>query len=117
MRRAHLIPLLAVFGALLCLGQTGSAQSDETVILGDEYELVVGDTIQIVVEGHEEFTQSPQVPANGEISLPPIGRIKLLGKSTEELEKEVAARFREKGQLTDPVVFVIILNCPTVNDH
>ncbi len=110
MRRAYLTPLLVIFGALLCLMQTGSAQSEEPAILGDEYQLVVGDTIQIVAEGHEELTQTYQVPANGEISLPPVGRMKLLGKSTVALEKEIADLFREKGQLTDPVIFVIILS-------
>ncbi len=109
MRRAHLVPLLVIFGSLLCLGQTGSAQSEETAILGEEYHLVVGDSVDIVVEGHEELSRPYVVPANGEISLPPVGRLKLLGKSTEELEQEIAGRFREKGQLTDPVIFVIIL--------
>jgi polysaccharide export outer membrane protein len=103
--------MLVIFGVFLCLLQTGRAQSeDESVILGEEYKLVVADTIQIVVEDHEELTQTYQVPANGEISLPPIGRLKLLGKSTAKLEQEIADRFREKGQFTDPVIFVIIMS-------
>jgi polysaccharide biosynthesis/export protein len=109
MSRGKQIAMFVVFSMLLVLGQTSSAQSPETVILGEEYRLVPDDTIQVVIEGHEELTRDYRVPSDGEISLPPIGRLRLIGKSTEELEKEIAARFREKGQLTDPVVFVLIL--------
>ncbi len=75
---------------------------------GTEYTLVVGDRIQLVVDGKEEYGREMSVPANGEVSMPPIGRLRLLGRTTAELEIEIAKRLVERGVLQNPSVFVLI---------
>lgn len=114
MSRIQWILILTLVALVLPIGRRSTwAQSDETRPAGAEliepaYKLVVDDRIQVVVEGHD-MTREYLVPANGEVSFPPIGRVKLLDKTTEQLETEIAAAFRERGQLTDPTIFVIIM--------
>jgi polysaccharide export outer membrane protein len=73
-----------------------------------DYLLVVGDAVEIVVEGHEEYSREFVVPANGEVSFPPLGRLRLLGQSQASIEAEISKRFTEKRQIRDTVVGVYI---------
>ena len=73
------------------------------------YRLVVGDAIQIVVQGHSELDQPYTVPADGDVSFPPLGKVRLLDRTLGELEKEVADRLKSSRQLTAPVVYVLII--------
>jgi polysaccharide export outer membrane protein len=95
--------LLVCFGPASLLGQEPAADIPAT-----DYVLVVGDTVEIVVEGHEEYSREFVVPANGEVSFPPLGRLRLLGRSQTAIEADVSQRFTEKRQIRDTVVGVYI---------
>ena len=68
-----------------------------------------GDEIKVFVYKEPDLSGSFKVPLSGKISLPLVGRIKVRGKTAENLEKEI--RFRlAKDYLNDPKVIVIIQN-------
>ena len=99
--------LLATFGLVLVLAPV--LAQDVSGPLDKEYVLVVGDAVKVVVEDHPELEAEYVVPGNGEVSLPPLGKVKLLGRTLTQLETEIAERFKEKGQLTDPKVYLLIM--------
>jgi polysaccharide export outer membrane protein len=76
--------------------------------IGGEYQLVVGDQIQVVVEQHDSLNRSYIVPVEGEVAFPPIGKITLLGKSVDTISKEIKQGLIEKDQFADPEVFVLL---------
>lgn len=90
--------------------QAGPTAGASTGPLDQEYRLVVADTIKIAVEDYPDLDATYTVPANGEVSFPPLGKVNLLGRTTDELSREIEERFKSKGQLTDPKVDVLILS-------
>ena len=66
-----------------------------------------GDRIQIKVVGHSDLQVEAVVPANGEISFPGAGRIKVVGRSPQQIENSIAAALRGK-EFVDPQVVVTI---------
>ncbi|RKY13301.1 MAG: hypothetical protein DRP63_09720 [Planctomycetota bacterium] len=66
-----------------------------------------GDRIQIRVVGHKDLQVEAVVPANGEISFPGAGRIKVVGHSPQEIENTIATGLRGK-EFVDPQVVVTI---------
>ncbi len=113
MKRWCLIVLLlsAAAAAALLGNHAGMAQTPADPALQEEYDLVVGDQVQIVVQGgREEKETLYTVPANGVVSFPPLGPLKLEGRTTTSIEEEIKKRLKESGRLTDPSVFVIITN-------
>ncbi len=72
------------------------------------YRLRVGDTVDVVVYDHPEFSRPYPVPANGQILLHPIGKIMLRDQTIFEIEAEVRERLRTEEILTDPRVSVIV---------
>lgn len=105
------ILVAAVFAVALFATGPAGAQSTKPVptAVSQEYKLVIGDTIQVVVQGHSTLDQQYLVPANGEVSFPPVGKVTLLGKTTTEVEKELEKRLVDEGQLVEPSVFVLLV--------
>ena len=66
-----------------------------------------GDRIQIKVVGHSDLKVEAVVPANGEISFPRAGRIKVVGRSPQQIESSIATALRGK-EFVDPQVVVTV---------
>jgi len=66
-----------------------------------------GDRIRIKVVGHSDLEVEAVVPANGEISFPGAGRIKVVGRSPQQIENSIATVLRGK-EFVDPQVVVTI---------
>ena len=76
--------------------------------LDTEYRFVVGDQIQIAVDGHPDLDKIFTIPVEGDVSFPPIGRIRLLDATRVELEDLIVERLKEKEQFRSPKVFVML---------
>ncbi len=72
-----------------------------------EYRLGPGDLIEIQVFELPDFTTSVRIAPDGSISLVPIGRIFVAGKTVQELERELQARLA-RDYIQDPHVAVNI---------
>jgi polysaccharide biosynthesis/export protein len=94
-------------------GRAPARQADPTRRNLDSYRLAVGDEIDVTVYQPGELKtvlqQRLSVPANGMVSMPPIGKVDLLGKTAFEVEEIVSLRLKEENFLTSPNVGCIVV--------
>jgi polysaccharide export outer membrane protein len=104
MRFSRLIIAIAALATLAgCAGyRPGSAHQPELVA---PYQLDSGDQLRVIVFGEADLTNSYTVDKAGRISMPLIGFVEARGRTTAEIEGDVAARLRA-GYLRAPDVSV-----------
>ena len=74
----------------------------------DAYRLRVGDEVEIVVYRLDALKLTQIVPANGDISFLPVGKVNLLGKTVFEVEETIAQRLKDGEFVTDPRVGCVV---------
>jgi len=72
-------------------------------------DLVIGraDLLQISLYGVQEFNLRVRVDSDGEVSLPMIGQVKLVGVTPSEAEKIIEKQLKDKGFYKNPQVSVV----------
>jgi polysaccharide biosynthesis/export protein len=85
---------------------------DPTVRDIEAYRLRVGDQVEVQVFNSgklvTEATKTLTVPANGQVSYPPIGKVTLLGQTVDEIQDALAKRLKDDGIFTNPTVGAIV---------
>jgi polysaccharide biosynthesis/export protein len=66
-----------------------------------------GDLLQISLYGVPDFNEHVRVESSGEISLPMIGAVKVIGLSTEQAERIIEKELKDKGFYNNPQVSVL----------
>jgi polysaccharide export outer membrane protein len=66
-----------------------------------------GDLLQISLYGVPDFNQHVRVGASGEVSLPMIGDVKVMGLSTKQAEQIIEKGLKEGGYYNNPQVTVL----------
>jgi polysaccharide biosynthesis/export protein len=66
-----------------------------------------GDLLQVSLYGVPEFNEHVRVDSNGEISLPMIGAVKVVGLSTERVERIIERKLKEEGYYKNPQITVL----------
>ena len=95
------VVLTIVFFLLLLFPFTPVLFAQKDYVLGPE------DVIEIIVWGHEDLRRQVPVSLQGGITFPMIGDIRAEGKSTQGLEKELAAKLGD-GYLVNPQITVTV---------
>lgn len=72
----------------------------------ENYRISIGDTIVITVLNHPEFSLGAQVLPDGTIAYPILGKIKVVGRTRDEISAEIATGLKKKNQLNKPFVTV-----------
>ncbi len=107
-----LLALCLVAVAPFVLPSASGQEKDPTLRDLDAYRLRVGDEVEIqVFNGNKlaaDATRRLQVPANGDVSFPPIGKIHLLGRTVFEVQEAVAAKYKDEGYLQTPNVGCVV---------
>jgi polysaccharide biosynthesis/export protein len=67
-----------------------------------------GDELEITVYGAPDLSGHMRVSGNGNISIPLIGYVRLVGLTSSEAEAAIEARLREKSMVNDPQVTVYV---------
>jgi polysaccharide export outer membrane protein len=93
--------LLGIFSIGLLLFLPGNAFAQKNYLLGPE------DVIEIIVWGHDDLTRRIPVSLDGTITFPMIGEVKAIGKSTQDLEKEMAEKLGD-GYLVNPQITISV---------
>jgi polysaccharide export outer membrane protein len=96
----------------VCGPSSGQQIADGTDGMGPHGEYIIGaeDKLSIhVFEVKELSTEEQTVDATGQIELPLIGRVQAAGKTTEQLQDEIAQRLGER-YLQSPQVAVMVLD-------
>lgn len=91
--------ILILLWLILLLPCSALAQGD--YMLGPE------DMIEITVWGHEDLKRMVPVSLEGTITFPMIGEVRAAGKSTQQLEKELARKLGD-GYLKNPQLTVTV---------
>ena len=91
----QIIGLLWIFTCVL------QAQNQADYLLGAE------DVIDIIVWGHDDLRRVLPISLEGTITFPFIGEVRVVGKSTQELEKEMAAKLGD-GYLVKPQITISV---------
>lgn len=76
------------------------------------YRLRVGDEVQIVISNGNDIKtvaeRKVMIPANGDVSLPQIGKVHLLDHTTDEVEQLLVQRLKERDILPQAAVTCIV---------
>jgi protein involved in polysaccharide export with SLBB domain len=109
----HAVALVfALVSASFVVPASGQEKPDPTKRDLDSYRLRVGDEVEITVyRGNaiaSEISKKLNVPANGDVSFPPIGKIHLLDRTVFEIQETVMQRFKDEGILANPNVGCVV---------
>src|SRR5262249_45806284 len=74
----------------------------------EDYRIGATDVLQITVQDAPELSNTVRVNASGNIPMGFLGQLKVVGKTPEELEKQIADGLRGE-YLTDPQVTVVVV--------
>jgi len=77
-----------------------------TIMVLAAYQLRSGDVVRVYVYSHEELTVDVSVGPDGWITIPPIGSLKVLGMTLDEVAKELKKSYA--NLVTDPKVTVSV---------
>lgn len=91
----QILGLLWIFPCVL------QAQNQRDYLLGAE------DVIDIIVWGHDDLRRVLPISLEGTITFPFIGEVRATGKSTQELEREMAAKLGD-GYLVKPQITISV---------
>jgi polysaccharide biosynthesis/export protein len=92
-----------VLGVLfLLVGQAKIASAD--------YAIGPDDSLRITVYGYDDIKTETRVSADGRITFPLVGEVQVAGKSTFEVERELASLLVKGGFILDPQVNVMVLD-------
>lgn len=75
--------------------------------LREGYPLYPGDEVRFNVLGHADLSFEARVPSEAEISFPLIGKVRLVGRTLEEVRRDIAERLG-KDYLVDPDVTIFV---------
>jgi polysaccharide export outer membrane protein len=93
-------------------GQTTTEETSTTALAsadarGGDYRISPYDAVQISVFQVQDLNKTVEVAADGNITLPLIGKVPVAGKTTQEAEANIAERLRKK-YLQSPQVSVVV---------
>jgi polysaccharide export outer membrane protein len=80
-----------------------------------EYKIAEHDELQINVYGEPDLTKTVRVAVDGNISYPLLGRVKVAGLTTQELEDSLSKLLREGGYIVNPQVSVYMEKFSTIS--
>ncbi|MEO0359483.1 MAG: polysaccharide biosynthesis/export family protein [Pseudomonadota bacterium] len=111
--RRGALAALAAFAASLSAPLAARAQSDDELPPAapgaSGYTLGVGDRVRMTVFGEPDLSGEFQIDGQGEISIPLIGAVRAVDRTTRSLENHVAGLYGD-GYLVNPQVSVEVLN-------
>jgi polysaccharide biosynthesis/export protein len=102
--------LLGVSQAQEAKEKPASADAPESNQKREEYRLVVGDRLEVLVIGHEAYSRELIVPPGGRLRYAPLGYVELVDRKVVDIEEEIQSRFVKMQILLDPQVSVVVMS-------
>ncbi len=99
---------------LLCLGFLSACKDYQMAELdykhiSKAYRLGPGDSLRVLVFGQKELSDKFSVDATGRISIPLVGRIKVFGRTTQQVEYSIKSKLRSENIVNDPQVSIEVI--------
>lgn len=95
------LPLLLVFG---CAWASENAPAE-----ANRYRMYVRDLVRVAVHGEPEMTVDRRIDGQGEINVPLIGQVKIVGLTAAAAQEFIAKRYREEEIFIRPQVVVSLI--------
>lgn len=73
-----------------------------------DYVIGADDALRITVYGYEDLKTETRVSTDGRISFPLVGEVAVAGKTTFEIERDLAGLLKSGGFIIDPQVTVMV---------
>jgi len=87
---------------------TTPAKAPSSTTTDPNYRLNAGDTIGMSIFEEPDLAASQVIARSGEVRLPLIGEVKLIGKSVREAERLLESTYVKRQFLRDPVVNIVV---------
>jgi len=87
---------------------TTPAKAPSSTTTDPNYRLNAGDTIGMSIFEEPDLAASQVIARSGEVRLPLIGEVKLIGKSVREAERLLESTYFKRQFLRDPVVNIVV---------
>ncbi|GHC07610.1 polysaccharide biosynthesis/export family protein [Cerasicoccus arenae] len=87
---------------------SGSGSSGGPIALPANYKLNTTDMVSITVFDEPELSAEQRIPGNGEIRIPLLGEISLLGLTIREAEYKIQRAFIDARLLRNPQVYITV---------
>jgi polysaccharide biosynthesis/export protein len=100
-------PTIVFLGLSLAAPSTAPLQAQS--VQESPYLLGTNDEVQVIVYGQPDYSIKTRIKSDGTITLPYIGVVSALGKSTSDLGASVASALRSGGYFTNPSVNVEVV--------
>lgn len=102
--------VLLAFGTTVLIRSHAAEPPAATLpaITDPNYRLNAGDTISVTVYNEPDLSAAQTIARSGEVRLPLIGEIVLLGKSIREAERAVESTYTSREFLKAPVVNLVV---------
>ncbi len=104
--------VLAALALVIAEPAPAQEQSPEIEIggggVGPDYRLAARDLVLIEMFNQKDVRTSQRLTANGEIRLPLIGRVDLMGLTVREAELRIEELFKDGGYYVDPQVMIVV---------
>ena len=105
--------VLLALALMLSMSPDASAQGHEAPVQSPDYRLGPADGLAVTVLGLVEYTQPPNIPwlevvvsNSGKVHLPFIGALNVNDLTVNQLQTQIAEKFRELGLMAEPQVTV-----------
>ena len=98
-----------IIGMMLLLAQIAAQPPASKLPAEDDYAVGAGDVLAITVFGEPNYSR-PDVPIDndGTIEVPDLGRLKVVGKTTRQIQQMIASQYVERAILLRPNVAVTV---------
>jgi len=106
------VMVLILVIAVTCVAQQSPSGSDLVTgdrlpsVLSERYTIRVGDVLDITFFKTENMNQQVTVGPDGEVYLPLIGRVRVVGRTVDDVTKEITDGYRK--EMIDPLITVSI---------
>ena len=107
---SRLLPLLAAALLLAPFVPVHAAEPEPAAPAGTNpnYHLIAGDALTITVYNEPDLSVLQTIARSGEVRLPLIGEIILIGQSVREAERSIEKSYRDRQFLRQPVVNLVV---------
>ncbi len=98
-----------IFALLVMVSATVTMAVAQPTVAPSTYRLQPEDVITISAYRNDSINATVTVGPDGNVGAPFVGTVRAAGKTTKELEFELAVLYAEKLQMKDPIISVIIV--------
>jgi len=105
-----IVAALLIFAVTWTAGSAESTLTTSAPTVSPDYAIGPGDLIRIAVFAHPELALDARVSQSGNVTVPPLGQLKVVGRSSSEVESDIARGLTDGHFVRSPQVSVAVID-------